>query len=173
MVVTKKIGVNIVLIIIFGMAFACSQKKEISDCPPVEPIVKKTSETVVMNIFPPKIKHKADADHCQVCVQSPSNFISCQRVWGDNGETRNHIKDKAIKKACKDAGFPNTCPKSAIQSIYCKNDSLTENATNGGMALQKIHLMSKQRAQETNNTKNKTKNFASDEKLDNKSILIK
>ena len=125
----------------------CSKPEEPECIPaPAKVVVKPDTDAPVLRIAKSEVKHAKGTDHCQVCVMSPARFISCQRIWADQGESRDEIKVKATEKACKDAGYPDTCPKKAIMSVYCKGDPLPEGALNGGLALQKIHFVEKNRA---------------------------
>ena len=141
----KNISIKITfLLTAMFTASACNKPQE-PDCIPAQKIVKIDTDMPTLKIQKRAVRHAKDADHCQVCVMSPKRFISCQRIWADHGENRDEIKVKATEKACKDAGYPYTCPKKAIMSVFCKGDPLPESAKNGGMALQKIHFMSKTR----------------------------
>lgn len=141
----SKFSIYLLTGFIFSLNTGCKSEQKAPECPPLKPIIKRVGEKEIIKISAPKVEHKPDADNCQTCVQSKAHFISCQRVWGDNGESRDELKVKSTEKACKDAGYPNTCPKEAILSVYCKGDTLPDSAKNTGFALKKIHFTSKQR----------------------------
>ena len=97
---------------------ACGSEPE-PECTPPPP--KEVVEETPFRL--PRNNVVKDGDHCQVCVKSKGGFISCQRVWQENkDETRDQLKVRATEKSCRDAGYPDTCPKEAILSMLCKGD---------------------------------------------------
>ncbi len=115
--------------------WACGSESEPECTPPPPKVVEETPFRL------PRNDSVKDGDHCQVCVKSQGGFISCQRVWQENkDETRDQLKVRATEKSCKDAGYPDTCPKEAILSMLCKGDPVPDGGRTATAKIQQIMM---------------------------------
>jgi hypothetical protein len=164
------------MIIINFTALSCKSQNDDIKC------VKSTDPPVKIEETKIKTPPPEDADYCRACVMARAGFASCQRVWGAKDESREALKQRAIEKACKDAGYTiNACPPQAIISNVCKGDPPPPGTMSAGEALKKFAIKRlgggpapvEKKAADNKNPQNKKETKKADNPPNNKSIIIK